>query len=338
MLGNKIIVLLSTKKSKLFLCSADTFSQLHSCGDDPVVHFQYEDLVLFEKETLSRDFSPSTYPYTCCLSQTCRTCKGYGIIKPTEAYHRLVGTGIIRGDRHVNADIVVEFMKQWIPRYVDLESQPPCSSCVWNKICLLKSLRKQCIPFSENDLTEPSVTVPAVVPVDRRCVFPTLFWNDDFVVLCVNTTMKYIRNVAFRDTFTRRDLFPFFMFAEIQKPIPTLEVPRAVADLVNIHFIAKQFCLNVKMVPFVPSTDFHKQTAFGRGFITVRDYSSYLLRFAPLRRYRPHLERLDPFTKISLVILPDASYYSHPLLWPKFSEDNIIGSLKIALGRIFGLI
>ncbi len=326
-----ILLISSSPEGRVFFCREDIFCALDPCVNHFKIFHRRDNFILFQTPFPAEIKSLKE---KACHFQTCRYCKGYGIVKPTAVYRKIYSLGLIPF-RIIPDDWYYFFhdskLFNTLIAIYNTKRFGKCFQCWMAKDCKLQSVRKEC-----NPIPDPSVGFiwnPSYIPPATTGVFPFMA-VDSFDIkkgfYCIYVTSRAQASGTFQQGM--RNVSRFY-FAKYVKSVPIVQVPLHIWDLCYQYFISRFFRQGFKIRPFIITSRIKEQITFGADHSKVKDYSDFLWRTRPLINV---LIQIDS-KRVKL------SRTKNPLGWDLEFEaiqnfdDDLERKVNIGLRRLFGM-
>jgi len=330
---NLILLVISTPAGRIFFSKKSCLLNLHPCiNTKPII--QDNTYILFYGSLPSRETSGYKLPN--CKINSCRYCKGYGLVEPRLRYSSVYSLGLeaFRVIPEHWDDICIksklsETLFTILTNIYLLPSTDVCLDCDMIEECKLSQVRRHCIPikFNKDDLVDS----PYFEPPTRSGLYPLMF-IDSKTLLCNFSTISKQGNGIVQSSMRNR---PKFYIAKYKQNISKIKIPRVLRELCYQYAMARRYKIKtINIRPFIVTVDIHDQIHFGKDFIFIKDNLEYLYRTRPLLRL-PFIGKLSDkilSRDISEVLFWQLRYKSVENYKPTLS-------VQIALGlvRLFGV-
>ena len=328
-----ILLIISTPIGRVFFSKKSSLSNLHPCIDIKII-IQNNIYVLFFGSLPNE--STSGYKLHNCKVNSCRYCKGYGLVEPRLRYSSVYSLGLeaFRFVPEYWNDLCKESklsrtLFDILIRIYLLPSTNVCLDCDMIEECVLSQVRRDCIPikFNKDDLVDS----PYFEPPARSGLYPFMFIDNE-TLLCNYTTIAKQGNGIIQSGMRNK---PRFYIAKYKQNISKIKVLRSMWELCYQYAMARRYRIKtINIKPFIVTADIHDQIHFGKDFTLIKDNLEYLFRTRPLL----HLSFIG---KLSDKIL--SRERSEILFWKLRyrSIENYVPTLtsQIAFGliRLFGI-
>jgi hypothetical protein len=327
-----ILMLTSSPQGRVFFCKTSMYESLDPCVSINILR-RNSVYTLFESSIPSIRCTPRE---AACHFQTCKYCKGYGIVKSTQVFNSIYTLGLTPF-RQIPLDWDEYFQRPALFEYLlNVYNQSSCEntlcvSCFMKEECSLKLARRKCVPIL-NPRDSLGIRSPYFDPPAKVGIFPFLqgstargesFW------LCYNNKMK-IQSSGCTVQSGMGDK-PRFYIAPIKNVVSRIVIPQTVWELGYQYAITRYYKFGLPIKPFILTPHINKQICFGSGFRKVEDYSDFLWRTRPLLQvvFRSKVEDLKATKR---EVIPWNLYYRAV----ENIKDTLADRITIGLCRIFG--
>ncbi len=276
-----ILLIISTPAGRIFFAKLSSLSNLHPCINIKTI-IQNDTYVLFYGSLPNKD--TSGYKPPSCKINSCRYCKGYGLVEPKNRYSSVYSLGLeafrIIPKQWGNLCIKSKLSKTLFTILVSIYSSPStdvCLDCDMIEECVLSQVRRQCIPikFNKDDLVDS----PYFEPPTKSGLYPLMFINSK-ILLCNFTTIAKQGNGIIQSGMRNK---PRFYIAKHKQSISKIKVPRVMWELCYQYAMARRYRIKtINIRPFIVTADIHDQIHFGKDFVLIKDNLEYLFRTRPL--------------------------------------------------------
>ena len=276
-----ILLIISTPMGRIFFSRRSCLSNLHPCINIKTI-IQNDTYVLFYGSLPNKD--TSGYKSPSCKINSCRYCKGYGLVEPKSRYSSVYSLGLeafrIIPDHWDELCIKSKLSETLFTILVSIYSSPStdvCLDCDMIEECALSQVRRQCIPikFNKNDLVDS----PYFEPPTKSGLYPLMFINSK-TLLCNFTTIAKQGNGIIQSGMKNK---PRFYIAKYKQNISKIKVPRVMWELCYQYAMARRYKIKtINIKPFIVTADIHDQIHFGKDFTLIKDNLEYLFRTRPL--------------------------------------------------------
>lgn len=328
-----ILLVISTPVGRIFFSKKSCLLNLHPCIDiKPII--QDNTYILFYGSL--PDEETSGYKLSNCKVNSCRYCKGYGLVEPRLRYSSVYSLGL---------EAFRSIPKQWdeiciesklsetlfiiLTSIYSLSSTDICLDCDMIEECVLSRVRRQCIPikFNKDDLVDS----PYFEPPARSGLYPLMFINSR-TLLCNFSTISKQGNGIVQSGMRNR---PKFYVAKYKQNISKIKIPKVLQELCYQYAMARRYRIKtINIKPFIVTVDIHEQVHFGKDFVFIKDNLEYLCRTRPLLRL-PFIGKLSDktfFRNASEVLFWQLEYRS-----VENFKSNLSVQIALGLVRLFGI-
>ncbi len=276
-----ILLIISTPMGRIFFSKRSCLSNLHPCISIKTI-IQNDTYVLFYGSLPNKN--TSGYKLPSCKINSCRYCKGYGLVEPKSRYSSVYSLGLeafrIIPKQWNDLCIKSKLSKTLFTILVNIYSLPStdiCLDCDMIEECVLSQVRRQCIPIKFNK--DNLVDSPYFEPPARSGLYPLMF-IDNKTLLCNFTTIAKQGNGIIQSGMRNK---PRFYVAKYKQNISKIKVPRAMWELCYQYAMARRYRIKtINIRPFIVTADIHDQIHFGKDFVLIKNNLEYLFRTRPL--------------------------------------------------------
>jgi len=329
-----ILLISSTPAGRIFFSKKSCLLNLHPCIDIKTI-IQDNTYILFWGSLPNRD--TSGYKLANCKINSCRYCKGYGLVEPRLRYFSVYSLGLeafrVIPDQWDELCVKSKISETLFDILVTIYSMPStnvCLDCDMIEECKLSQVRRSCTPikFKEDDLVDS----PYFEPPTKSGIYPLMF-IDSKTLLCNFSTIAKQGNGIIQSGMRDK---PRFYVTKYKQNISKIKVPQVLWELCYQYAMARRYKIKtINIKPFIVTANIHEQIHFGKDFVVIKDNLEYLYRTRPLLGL-PFIGRLnnkDLVRDRSEVLSWHLTYRS-----VKNYASTLSTQISFGLVRLFGLL
>jgi len=327
-----ILLVISTPAGRIFFSKKTYLLNLHPCINIKTI-IQDSTYILFYGSLPNEETSGYKLPN--CKINSCRYCKGYGLVEPKLRYSSVYSLGLEAfrivpeyWDEICIKSKLSETLFTLLTNVYSLPSTDACLDCDMVEECVLSQVRRQCIPikFNKNLVDSPYFEPPA-----RSGLYPLMFINSK-TLLCNFSTISKQGNGIVQAGMRNK---PRFYIAKYKQNISKIKIPKVLQELCYQYAMARRYRIKtINIKPFIVTADIHEQIHFGKDFVFIKDNLEYLFRTRPLLQlpFKGKLSSKVLVRNISEVLSWQLEYRSIENYKPSLSTQIALG-----LVRLFGV-